>query len=303
MLLQFASLRVPPLAGGALRAKRLARSGLVPPSMAPTLPREEERAKRLWLARTPRIGIPPPVLPEGRGGERAGESALAASVRGFRADADAGAGRLRGSPGPRSPSLRPSPVERRDIQVFVEAAGVVEPLRTVELKSKASGEILSINAENGDQVNRSTLLVRIDKRIPANNLAQAEAALKAAESRRSIAQSQMERAETLVRDNTITDSEYEETALALSEAEAQLVRARVEVENARIALGDTDVLAPIDGTISSATWSRARSFPRRRRMWAAARCCSKWPICAACWCAPGWTKPISAKSAPACRRR
>ncbi len=153
------------------------------------------------------------------------------------------------APSPEPQAYDQATVERRDIRVFVEAAGAVEPLRTVELKSKASGEILSINAENGDQVERSTLLVRIDKRIPANNLAQAQAALKAAESRRSIAQLQMERAETLVRDNTITDSEYEEKALALSEAEAQQVRARVDVENARIALGDTDVLAPINGTI------------------------------------------------------
>ncbi len=152
-------------------------------------------------------------------------------------------------PAPEPQAYDQAPVELRDIRVFVEAAGAVEPLRTVELKSKASGEILEINAENGDMVERSTLLVRIDERIPTNNVAQAEAALKAAESRQSIARMQMERAELLVADNTITDSEFEEAALSLSEAEAQLVRARVDVENARIALGDTDVLAPIDGTI------------------------------------------------------
>ena len=152
-------------------------------------------------------------------------------------------------PAPEPQAYDQAPVELRDIRVFVEAAGAIEPLRTVELKSKASGEILAINAENGDRVERSTLLVRIDKRIPTNNLAQAEAALKAAESRQSIARLQSERAEVLVADNTITDSEFEAAALSLSEAEAQLVRARVEVENARIALDDTDVRAPIDGTI------------------------------------------------------
>lgn len=152
-------------------------------------------------------------------------------------------------PAPEPQAYDQAPVQLRDIRVFVEAAGAVEPLRTVELKSKASGEILEINAENGDRVERSTLLVRIDKRIPTNNLAQAEAALTAAQSRQSIAQLQMQRAERLVADNTITDAEFEESALSLSEAEAQLVRARVDVENARIALDDTDVLAPIDGTI------------------------------------------------------
>ncbi len=34
-------------------------------------------------------------------------------------------------------------VERRDISVIVSAAGVVEPLTTVEVKSKASGEVLT----------------------------------------------------------------------------------------------------------------------------------------------------------------
>ena len=215
--------------------------GLVPPSLAPHTPgrKGQEQATGAREADKRDIGVSPfsaPFPQEWRRGCAAFGLMLAL----------AGCAE---APAPALQAYDQAPVERRDIQVFVEAAGVVEPLRTVELKSKASGEILSINAENGDQVERSTLLVRIDKRIPTNNLAQAEAALKAAESRRSIAQSQMERAETLVRDNTITDSEYEETALALSESEAQRVRARVEVENARIALGDTDVLAPIDGTI------------------------------------------------------
>ena len=41
-------------------------------------------------------------------------------------------------------------VERRDIVVAVEAAGIVEPFLTVEVKSKASGEILNITKDTGD---------------------------------------------------------------------------------------------------------------------------------------------------------
>ena len=40
-------------------------------------------------------------------------------------------------------------VSQRDIIVAVQAAGVIEPVTTVELKSKASGEILEISAETG----------------------------------------------------------------------------------------------------------------------------------------------------------
>ncbi len=38
-------------------------------------------------------------------------------------------------------------VERRPLVLTVEAAGVIEPVRTVEIKSKASGEILELGAD------------------------------------------------------------------------------------------------------------------------------------------------------------
>ena len=59
-----------------------------------------------------------------------------------------------------------APVIQRDIVVSVEAAGVVEPLLTVEVKSKASGEILSIKGDTGDYIEHGALLVQIDKRSP-----------------------------------------------------------------------------------------------------------------------------------------
>ena len=68
-----------------------------------------------------------------------------------------------------------SNVTVRNIIVAVQAAGIIEPVTTVELKSKASGEILEISAETGATVEAGTLLVQIDKRTPRNSLAQADA--------------------------------------------------------------------------------------------------------------------------------
>ena len=86
-----------------------------------------------------------------------------------------------------------TPVETRPIQVSVDAAGVIEPEITVEVKSKASGEILAIHAETGDVVEAGFLLVEIDQRVPRNTVAEAEASLVAAQARRAIAETQMER--------------------------------------------------------------------------------------------------------------
>lgn len=140
-------------------------------------------------------------------------------------------------------------VERRTIEVSVSAAGVVEPLATVEVKSKASGEILKLMVETGDHVEAGTLMVRIDPRIVRNRLDQTDAELKAALSRREIAMMQMNRAVSLLEKGTFTEADVEQTTLDLANAEAQVVTTRVNVENARIAVDDTDIRAPITGTI------------------------------------------------------
>lgn len=140
-------------------------------------------------------------------------------------------------------------VEVRDIQVSVEASGVIEPVRTVEVKSKASGEILSVHADTGDTVGEGDLLVEVDKRTPRNQLAEAEASLKAARARRQIAETAMRRAEKLHESGTLTQSDFEQAQLEFANSEAQVVSAEVALENARIAMSDTDVHAPIAGTI------------------------------------------------------
>lgn len=148
-----------------------------------------------------------------------------------------------------APVYETAPVETRPIEVTVDAAGVIEPETLVEVKSKASGEILAIHAETGDVVEAGFLLVEVDQRTPRNQLAEAEAALVAARARREIAQTQMERAETLYASGTLTQTDFEQSQLEFANAEADVIGKQVALENARIAMDDTEVRAPITGTI------------------------------------------------------
>lgn len=148
-----------------------------------------------------------------------------------------------------APVYDTAPVARRDIVVSVEAAGQIEPALTVELKSKASGQILELEGETGQLVPEGTLLVQIDKRNPRNSLAQAEATLQAARARRSIAQAQARRADQLLKERIINEVDHEQAQLESANAQAEVVRSQVAVETARIQLDDTDVRAPITGTI------------------------------------------------------
>jgi len=155
-----------------------------------------------------------------------------------------------GRPADKTPATYQAvPVEKRDITVAVEAAGQIEPALTVELKSKASGQILAIQGETGQVVQKGTLLVQIDKRNPQNALAQASAQLEAAKARRSIAEAQSKRAATLLSEKIINDVDFEQSQLESANAKAEVVRSQVAVETARIQLDDTDLRAPITGTI------------------------------------------------------
>jgi len=140
-------------------------------------------------------------------------------------------------------------VERRPLAVVVEGAGAIEPVSTVEVKSKASGEILELGADIGDTVKAGKLLVRIDPRTPRNRVAQAEAELNAARARRATAASQLARGDRLLAQAWINQAEHEALALEVANTRAEVVAAEVALENARIALEDTDVRAPSAGTI------------------------------------------------------
>jgi HlyD family secretion protein len=152
-----------------------------------------------------------------------------------------------------APLYDSAPVETRSIEVTVDAAGVIEADSVVELKSKASGEVRAVHAEIGDLVDAGTLLVEIDKRTPRNIVAQTEAALAAAKARRTIAKTQLDRANVLFKSQTLTQADVEKAELEFANADAQVVSAEVALENARITLEDTDVRAPIGGTVIEKT--------------------------------------------------
>jgi HlyD family secretion protein len=148
-----------------------------------------------------------------------------------------------------TPKYRAFPVERRDIVVVVEAAGTLEPDVTLEVKSQASGEILELLVDTGDRVEESTLLLRIDRRQAKNGVDEAEASLEVARARLENAENEAGRAARLFKADSLSESAFDSARLDVANARSELVRARVALENAGIALEDTEVLAPMTGTV------------------------------------------------------
>jgi HlyD family secretion protein len=147
------------------------------------------------------------------------------------------------------PVYQAVPVATRNITVSASAAGTIEPILTVDIKSKASGELLEVRVDVGDGVEPGQLLVKVDPRVPSNALRQAQADLDVAKASVQNAEAQLTRAEELYRTQSITETEYEAAVLAAANARAQLIRAERNVEDAQISFDDTDVRAPSRGVI------------------------------------------------------
>jgi HlyD family secretion protein len=139
------------------------------------------------------------------------------------------------------------------LAVSAEAAGIIEPVTTVEIKSKASGEILDLPVETGDVVEQGQLLVQVDQVDARQGLAQAQADLEVARARLKIAESQLDRADRMLEQEIISDQDYEQAELEHANSKAQLVRAEAALETARERMSETTIRAPIAGTIIART--------------------------------------------------
>jgi len=148
-----------------------------------------------------------------------------------------------------APLYEEVPVERRTIDVTASASGAIEPVRSIDVKSKASGEILDLPVDTGDDVKSGQLLASIDPRLPKNDLEQAQADLHVANATLVNAGLKLARADTLAANQGITEEQHEDARLAYVEAQAQVVRAQTALSSAKDAMDDTKVRAPVSGTI------------------------------------------------------
>ena len=142
-------------------------------------------------------------------------------------------------------------VSTKKLELSIEASGIIEAISSVEIKSKASGEVLFLGAEVGDLVKKGSILGQIDQRTPKNILDQSKSDLEASKVRLENAKSQFERGKELHSQGSISDKEFEDIQESYAQAKSTVVRTEVTFENAKIALDDTIVRSPVKGTIIS----------------------------------------------------
>jgi len=140
-------------------------------------------------------------------------------------------------------------VERGTFQIVVMANGVVKSIDRIEIKSKASGEIVELPVEEGDFISRGDLIARLDQKDERAEVAQAQADFDIAKAELKQAQSTFERRNQLFQDNLISEEEQGQITLDLAVAKGKVIQASTTLERAEERLSEAVVRAPIDGII------------------------------------------------------
>lgn len=143
---------------------------------------------------------------------------------------------------------RPLRAEVTDYNVYT---GRFEAVEEVELRARVSGYLDKVSFEDGQIVKKGDLLFSIDQSTFTIAVDRAKANLRAAEAAETLAQTQFDRAEELVKRNVGTVADLDRTRAALADAAAQVQIATTELRQAELDFAFTEIRAPFDGRMSS----------------------------------------------------
>jgi len=133
-----------------------------------------------------------------------------------------------GREAPKTPEKIPfktAQVIQGDLVVKISATGVVEPNFQVEVKSKASGEVLKFKYEEGDQVKKGQLLLQLDKSDEIRSVSRAKADLSSATAKLNKAKTALLSQETKYQTTLRSaQSQVQEAEANLKESEDKLKR-------------------------------------------------------------------------------
>ncbi len=154
-------------------------------------------------------------------------------------------------------------VARADIENIVLATGVVQPIRQVDVGTRATGQVKSLKVKLGDHVRAGELLAEIDPVLAENALKVAQAKLADLEAQKRSAAGRLRRSRleferqrgmikgdaTSRRDLEAAEAQLQVDEASLAALDAQIAQARsqIQIENANLSY--TRITAPIEGDV------------------------------------------------------
>lgn len=161
-----------------------------------------------------------------------------------------GCGRPKAARETRAPlAVRVDTVQMRSIPRSIEAVGSLQCAREAVLSGKVMGTVTDIRKSAGEAVKRGEILLVIDSRDVAGQIAQAKGALAQAQAAVALAEANFRRFDGLSRRGSASQLECDQARYQYETAKGAVVQAEGAVATAESYRAYADIPAPFDGRV------------------------------------------------------
>jgi len=138
-------------------------------------------------------------------------------------------------------------VVQKSMPVEIGVIGSAEPVSTVSIRSQTTGQLMSVNFTEGDEVTKGQLLFALDRRPLEAAVEQAQANLARDEASAANAAATTKRFQDLADRGITARAELDTSKASLSALNATVAADRAALENAKVQLEYATINAPITG--------------------------------------------------------
>jgi len=147
------------------------------------------------------------------------------------------------------PPVRVVRAETRSIAVVLKALGTVTPVNTVVVRSRLDGELVRVHFTEGQHVKKGQVLAEIDSRPYQVALAQAEGQRAENHARLANARADLDKFQSLFDRQLIARQQLTTQESLVKQIEGSVKSNDAQVNNAKLQLSFTKVVAPISGRL------------------------------------------------------
>ena len=139
--------------------------------------------------------------------------------------------------------------KKQDVAIYLDGLGTAQASATVTVKAQVDGKLIEMAFTEGQEVKAGQLLARIDPRAYQAALDQASA--KKAQDQATLANARLDSARygKLVANAYASAQQADQARSMVAQLEAQVAGDQAQIDTAKVNLGYTNVVAPIDGRI------------------------------------------------------
>lgn len=146
--------------------------------------------------------------------------------------------------------LARAPVARVDLPRVYRLDGVAEAINRSTVSAQTTGRVIEVNFDVDDYVQAGDLIVTLDDSRQSSSVAQAEANLRAAASRRQDAELEYRRVKGAFDKQAVPVADFDKATAARQQARANEEAAGAALEQARQELAYTRIEAPYNGIVT-----------------------------------------------------